>query len=106
MYVSRCRGALGSVIDVPALIDRFAGEVAVARVFEDFFAPEAKAAILADVAELGLDGVVLAGNSVEHHTRSLSGPELKWSIVAAGVNPNRVAFANLLEQVAMPHADD
>jgi coenzyme F420-reducing hydrogenase delta subunit/Pyruvate/2-oxoacid:ferredoxin oxidoreductase delta subunit len=105
LYLSRCRGTLGTP-DVDAIAARFRDRVDVCRVVEDFFAPDVQKSIVAEIGERGLGGVVLAGNSVEHHMRSLSGPQLKESIVDAGVNPNRVAFANLLEQVALPHSAD
>lgn len=105
LYLSRCRGAL-RVPDVDALAERFGDSVDVCRVVDDFFEPGVQESIVAEIRDRGLGGVVLAGNSVEHHMRSLSGPRLQDSIVEAGVNPNRIAFANLLEQVALPHSVD
>lgn len=106
MYLSRCRGALDAVLDLPGLAAGFADSAAVCRVVDDFFSVSDRATILADIAEHSLGGIVLAGNSPEHYLRSLSAPELRQTLVAAGVNPNRIAFANLLEQVGLPHADD
>jgi F420-non-reducing hydrogenase iron-sulfur subunit len=106
MYLSRCRGRVDAVLDLQALEHRFGRETAVCRIVDDLFAPTTKAEVLRDIAERGLDGVVLAGHSVDHYERSVSAPELKWAIADAGVNPNRIAFANLLEQVALAHAAD
>lgn len=106
LYVSRCGGKVDEVIDVDAAIAGVAAHAAVVRVFDDLFDPAAQERVRRDVVDAELDGVVLAGHSVERYNKSLSGRHLIEGIVAAGINPNRVVAANILEQVALVHADD
>ncbi|MDO8986750.1 MAG: hydrogenase iron-sulfur subunit, partial [Coriobacteriia bacterium] len=106
LYVSRCGGKVDEVIDVDAAIAGVAARAAVVRVFDDLFDPAAQERVRRDVVDAELDGVVLAGHSVERYNKSLSGRHLIEGIVAAGINPNRVVAANILEQVALVHADD
>jgi heterodisulfide reductase subunit A-like polyferredoxin/coenzyme F420-reducing hydrogenase delta subunit len=93
-------------VDLDAALEGVRREAAVVRVFDDFFDPEAVALMVRDVSDAELDSVVLAGNSVEHYVKSLSANHLREQLSAAGVNPNRIVAANLLEQVALAHPDD
>ncbi len=106
IYVSRCSGCLDGIIDVEQSLSDVRGRAAVVRVFDDLFDPAVTERIVRDVADAELDAVVLAGNSVEHYRRSLSADHLRTRLVEAGLNPNRIVAANLLEQVALVHADD
>lgn len=106
LYVSRCSGQLDGIIDIDRAIADMQDSAAVVRVFDDLFDPAAQERMIRDIVDADLDAVVLAGHSVDHYTRSLSGQHLKQRLVDAGLNPNRVIAANLLEQVALVHADD
>lgn len=106
IYLSRCGGRVDGVVDLDAVLSEVGNDVAVARVFDDLFAPETVDRITRDVKDAELDAVVLGGHSVEHYTKSMSAHYLKDRIVEAGVNPNRVVAANILEQVALAHPDD
>lgn len=106
VYLSRCAGSLDGVVDLEAISTDLDGTADLVRVVEDFYAPEAMDVLLADIAEHGLDAVVLAGNSPERFLRSVAAGRLKERLVAAGVSPSRVTHANLLEQVARPHRGD
>ena len=106
VYVSRCSGKLDGVIDVDEALTGIRDRAAVVRVFDDLFDPTVADRIVQDIADGELDGVVLAGHSAEHYAKSLSGGHLRDRIAAAGVNPNRICEANLLEQGALAHPDD
>jgi F420-non-reducing hydrogenase iron-sulfur subunit len=106
LYLSRCRGKVDVVVDLDVLAAEFAGRAALVRIVDDFFAPGTAQRICDDVSESGLTSVVLAGNSRDHYVRSLSGRLVLDRIVEAGVNPNRIVTANLLEQVALEHSRD
>ncbi len=106
IYVSRCQGKVDGVVEIDAALARVRRMAAVVRVVDDFFDSESQQQMVDDVAEYGLDAVVLAGNSIEHYSRALSGHYLKAALVSAGINPNRVIAANILEQVALAHPDD
>ncbi|MDO8963498.1 MAG: hydrogenase iron-sulfur subunit [Coriobacteriia bacterium] len=106
LYLSRCRGRVDETVDLDALIEEFKDRAVVARVVDDLFEPATAQRIERDITDAGLDAVVLAGNSRDHYVKSLSGRHFWDRIVDAGVNPNRVVTANLLEQVALAHSAD
>lgn len=106
LYVSRCDGAVNSVVDIDEAIRDVSQVAAVVRVVDEFHDPEVLKRMVGDVADAGLDAVVLAGHSVEYYAKSFSGQQVKKALVRAGVNPNRVIAANILEQVALAHPDD
>lgn len=105
-YLSRCRGRIDGALDLAALAERFDSETDVIRVVDDLFAPESARAILDDIAEFGLDAVVLGGDSPERFVRSLSARYLSERIEAAGVSASRIVSANLLDQVVLAHPGD
>ena len=106
IYVSRSRGTVSDVVDIEAAIADAREQAAIVRVVDDLFDPAVQAQMVADVTDASLDAVVLAGNSVDHYTRSLSGQHIKRMLVDAGLNPNKIIVANLIEQVALVHGDD
>ncbi len=106
VYLSRCSGAVEGALDMDAAVSDVAVRAAVVRMFDDFFADGVIDRMVADVGEYGVDAVVLGGNSYEHYVKSLSGHFLRDRLAEAGVNPNRVIAANLLEQVALAHPDN
>lgn len=106
LYVSRCSGALDPVLDLDAALERVRSRAAVVRVFDDLFDAASQERMLRDVADMGVESVVLAGHSVERYSKSLSGQHLRQRLIAAGINPNRIVEANLCEQVALAHAGD
>ena len=93
-------------MDLDSAVSNAREEAAVVRVFDDLFDPEVREQMVRDVADAGLDAVVLAGHSVEHYQKSLSGQHLRDRLVESGLNPNRIVAANLLEQVAIPHSGE
>jgi heterodisulfide reductase subunit A-like polyferredoxin/coenzyme F420-reducing hydrogenase delta subunit len=106
VYLSRCSGRVDSAIDTEKALARVRDRAAVVRVFDDLFDPESVERMVRDVADAELDSVVLAGNSVEHYTKSLSAHYLRDKLIETGINPNRIVAANILEQVALAHPDD
>jgi heterodisulfide reductase subunit A-like polyferredoxin/coenzyme F420-reducing hydrogenase delta subunit len=106
LYVSRCNGRVSSVVDIDEAIRDVSQLAAVVRVVDELHDPEVIDRIVSDVSDAGLDAVVLAGHSVEYYKNSFSGQQVKNRIVEAGLNPNKVIAANILEQVALAHPDD
>jgi len=106
LYVSRCGGRVSDVVDIDEAVENARSQAAVLRIVDDLFDPDVQEMLARDVADAGLDAVVLAGHSLNHYRRSLSGQHLKERLVDAGINPNRVIAANLLEQIALVHGDD
>lgn len=97
---------MSRVLDVDALAAGFDGRASIVRVVEDFFDPDVQTLLLRDIQDAELDGVVMAGNSLDHYTKSLSGRLFYDRLVGAGVNPSKLVAASILEQVASPHSDD
>ena len=106
VYFSRCGGAVDSVIDVDTALAGVRDRAAVVRVVDDLFDPATIDEITQDIADAHLDAMVLAGHSIDYYTKALSGGTIKDRFVAAGVNPNRITIANVLEQGALAHPDD
>ncbi len=106
VYLSRCRHRVDEVVDLSALSGAIAPEASAVRVVDDLFAPEVVDAILADVSQVGLDSIVLAGDSPERFRRSLSARHMRDRLVSAGISPSRIVHANLLDQLAMTHSGD
>ncbi|RJQ55974.1 MAG: hydrogenase iron-sulfur subunit [Actinobacteria bacterium] len=105
LFFSRARGAISEVVDLEKLADNYR-TVAVTGVYDDFFLPTDQEHLLGRVRDDRVEAVVLAGNSLKHYEDSLGGAALLEEIEAAGVNFNKIACANLLEQVARPFAFD
>ncbi len=106
VYLSRCSGAVDGAVDLDAAMSDLRQRAAVVRIFDDFFEDGTIDRMVADVRDYAVDAVVLGGNSYEHYIKSLSGHFLRDRLADAGVNPNRVIAANLLEQVALAHPGD
>ena len=62
--------------------------------------------MLRTVKDKQLDAVVLAGSSPRQFDATLNADRLLDSLADLGVNRNKVAFANINEMVAMPHAKE
>jgi len=106
VYLSRCGGAVDSIIDVEAALSGVRERASVVRIVDDLFDPTISDQIVHDIADAELDAMVLAGHSIDYYTTSLSGSTIKDRFVAAGMNPNRITVANILEQGALAHPDD
>lgn len=106
IYLSRCSGRIDGCVDVEEVLSGVRDKAAIVRVVDDLFDPAVYERMASDVADAALDAIVLAGNSVEHYTRSLSANHLRERLVDAGLNPNRIVAANILEQAALAHPDD
>ncbi|GAB4280472.1 MAG: hypothetical protein Kow0056_14910 [Coriobacteriia bacterium] len=106
VYLSRCRGEVGDVLDLDALASGMEGRASVVRVVDDLFDPATQERITKDIRDGELDAVVIAGHSLDHYNRSLSGRLFQERILSAGINPSRAVYMSLIEQVVKPHADD
>ena len=105
LFLSRARGAISDAIDLDQLAAAYPG-IDVVKVYDDFFSARDQEDLANCVRSSGLDAVVLGGNSPKYYEDSLSGFLLLNELEELGINPNRIAFANLLEQTAYLHASD
>lgn len=102
LFISEGEGEISSVVDVKAL-ERHYKKSITALVFKNILSSTSLKAIEKEVKENALDAVVLAGESPLFYRKTRNGSVLLQVLYASGINPNRVAIANLKEQVAMPH---
>ena len=105
LFLSRDNGAISHAVDVAILAREFS-HLAATRVYDTFFAAQSQQDLVDTVRREGLTGVVLAGNSPRYFRRVPNGTQILQRIVDQGVNQNHLAFANLKEQVALPHASN
>lgn len=102
LFLSRDDGAVSETVDVDALSEEY-GHLCTVRVCDSFFRQRDQDAILQSVDDERLDAVVLAGNSPLYFERVLGGGFILQALKERGINPNRIAMANIKEQVALPH---
>lgn len=105
LFLSRDDGRVSRTVDVDALAKEYA-HLAATKVYDNFFRQGDQEDILKTVAEKGLDAVVLAGNSPKYFDRVLGGNLILDALKNQGVNENKIAFANIREQVALPHSGE
>lgn len=105
LFISRARGVIGDVIDLKKLAAGYS-DVDVVKTYDDFFDPQEQEDLVSTVTREGLDALVLAGNSPKYFEDTLNGSLFLKELHDAGVNSNRIAHANLLEQITYLNADD
>jgi F420-non-reducing hydrogenase iron-sulfur subunit len=105
LFISRDSGGISDVIDVDALAHAYS-HLAVTNICDNFFSFPDQQTIISAVQDMALEGVVLAGNSPKYYQRMLHGDGILQAIRQSGINENRIAFANIKEQAALPHTGD
>ena len=103
VYVCHCGGNISDIVDVEAVTDQVGaeGDVVVARHVPFLCSDEGQTAIERDIAELGLDRVVIAAC-----TPSLHETTFRRAVARAGLNPFLYQHANIREQVSWAHVHD
>ncbi len=102
LFLSRCDGQLEQSLNLTALAQLFVGE-GMTQVVDGFQNSKDIVSILKTVRDEKLEGIILAGNSPEEFKTSRQGELLADLLQDAGVNPNRIAYVNLKDQVARVH---
>jgi len=105
LFLSRDDGTISETVDVDALAKAYSSLPA-AKVYDSFFRYADQQAMLNTVSESKLDAVVLAGNSPMHFQQVLGANLILDALKGQGINENKIAFANIKEQVALPHQGD
>jgi len=105
LFLSRDDGVISRTVDVDALATQY-GHLAVTRVCDSFFHAPDQRAILDAVTLAGLDAVVLAGPSEHTFRQGLGGTHLVDALERAGVNANRISFADVRGNAALAHRGD
>jgi len=102
LSLSRCGGLISETIDLHSLASQYA-HLAMVKVYDDIFAAPDIEALLADLSTAEVEAVVLAGDSQRRFQYTRKGMLLIEHLAERGINFNRIAFANLREQVALCH---
>jgi heterodisulfide reductase subunit A len=102
VYVCHCGTNIAGTVDVEELAE-FAGQlpaVAVARAYKFMCSDPGQNLIKEDIAELGLNRVVVAACSPRMHE-----PTFRRAVAQAGLNPYLLQIANIREQCSWVHKD-
>lgn len=102
LFISECEGEISRVIDLQALASHYTQDIPV-KIYNNLNSSSSLKAICSEVADNKLDSLVLAGESPLFYRKTRNGDLLLQMLYQAGINPNRIAIANLKEQVALPH---
>jgi heterodisulfide reductase subunit A-like polyferredoxin/coenzyme F420-reducing hydrogenase delta subunit len=102
LFLSRDDGMISGTVDVDALASEYS-YLPIAKTYDNFFSFTAQQDILKIIDENSLDAVVLAGNSPKYYDRVSGGSLILEALKKHGINENKIAFANIKEQVALPH---
>ncbi len=105
LFMSNEQGTITETVDLESLAEVYP-QIDVVAVYDNFSAAANRKALLSQITQNRLAGIVLAGPSPKYYERNLSGRLFIESIEAAGINTNKIAYANLREQVAFPHRGD
>jgi len=102
LFLSEGDGEISKTVDVKSLAALY-GEVMPVSVFDNLQSAASHRTIFREVEDRKLDAVVLAGESPLFYKKTRNGERLLSLLNTAGINPNRLAIANIREQVSLPH---
>jgi len=102
VYVCNCGTNIAKVVDCDAVAEAASAlpGVAVARSYKYMCSNPGQEMIVSDIAEQGLDRIVVAACSPRMHE-----PTFRKALQQAGVNPYYVEMANIREQCSWVHDD-
>lgn len=104
LFLTRHQGEFSRHVDVDKLAGDYS-EVAVTQVYDQLFQPNVLRDLLHQVKTYRLEAVVLAGYAAQRKETSVAGKALIDALKTQGINPNRIAFTDIYEPAALPHAD-
>ncbi len=102
IYFSRCGDVFAGLFQLEELAEPYRKSFSV-KIFDDFFAAEDFAALLADVEENGIEAVVLVGDSHFSYLQTRNGEYLLKCLEERGLNQNKIEIVNLKNMLALPH---
>jgi len=103
LFLSRHHGRIADIVDMERLSNAFP-DIETIKVYNQFYEPSELRDLLYRVKENRLDAVVLAGPSASRVESSRLYQSLIDALKVQGVNPNRVALANIYEHAALMNA--
>lgn len=105
LFLSESGGLISKTIDLEVVAKKF-NYLSAVSVYKDFYTPANTVDMINQIRNKKLDAVVLAGESWSYYQKTLNGKFLIKRIESEGIDPNRISFANLKEQIALPHRSD
>jgi|Deesub1362B_J571_1020462.scaffolds.fasta_scaffold00107_9 heterodisulfide reductase subunit A-like polyferredoxin/coenzyme F420-reducing hydrogenase delta subunit len=102
LFISEAEGVISKSIDLQWIINQYSHLPSV-KIFTNILSDSSIKAIKEEIISKDLQGVVLAGESPLFYNRIKNGDFIIRTIKEAGVNFNHIGFANIKEQVALPH---
>lgn len=108
IFLCGCRGVINNVVDVNALANEFkdAQDVIFTKTYDALCSSKEQEDIIAQVKQHKLDGVVFGGCSPKHYESMANIITFMRELERAGINPGKLGYANLKEQIALPHSSD
>lgn len=105
LFISGGEGEISRTVDVKRLASHYRKSFPVS-VFKNLHSSSSIRAIEKQVRERDFDSVVLAGESPMYYRTTRNGDLVLRTLQEAGINPNRIAIANIREQVSLPHRSE
>lgn len=108
LFLCGCRGVIDNVVDVKSLGNKYEGsqDIVFIKTYDALCSSNEQKDILAKAKEYDLDAVVMGGCSPKHYESMANTITFTRELESAGVNPSKLSYANLKEQVALPHSSD
>lgn len=101
VWICECGGNIGDVIDVPRILEKIGGDVAVTKMERFLCSKPSVDNIRATMKEEGLDKIILACCTPNMHRKTFLN-----SLKKEGLNPALLEMVNVREQCSWVHKDD
>jgi len=105
IFFSRDNGIISKTIDVDSLSKKYS-HLSASKVYDSFFTKESQEDMIETVKKNKLEGIVFAGNTKNYFDSVLNASKILEILEDIGVNDNKIEFANIKEQAALPHNGD
>ena len=101
VWICECGGNIGDVVDVPSILEKIEGDVAVTKMERFLCSKPSVDIIRATMKEEGLDKIILACCTPNMHRKTFLN-----SLQKEGLNPALLEMVNVREQCSWVHKDD
>ena len=108
LFLCGCRGVISNIVDVNSLANTYKDtqDIVFIKTYDALCSSNEQKDILRQAKENNLDAVVMGGCSPKHYESMANTSTFARELDRAGVNPSKLSYANLKEQVALPHSAD
>lgn len=105
LFLSKGDGVISKAINLESIASQYS-DLSSVKIYENILSSSAQKSIIEEIEKNNLQGVVLAGESPFYYRRVRNGDLFLRLIQKKGINKNKIGFANLREQVALPHRSE